>query len=140
MKHAGVAGVLAAGALWIAAAPPAGAQAPGREISVEGMMEEARNRLNIVILDACRDNPFGRSFRSATRGLASIDAPSGTLLAYATAPGKLARDGDGRNGLYTGDSSKRCASPASRSKTFSRGCARPSRTDPGRRDAHAHAL
>ena len=66
-------------------------------------MEDARNRLNIVILDACRDNPFSRSFRSAARGLASIDAPSGTLIAYATAPGKLARDGDGANGLYTAE-------------------------------------
>ena len=66
-------------------------------------MDEARNRLNIVVLDACRDNPFGRSFRSATRGLASIDAPSGTLIAYATAPGKVARDGDGTHGLYTGE-------------------------------------
>ena len=66
-------------------------------------MEGARNRLNIVVLDACRDNPFGRSFRSASRGLVSIDAPSGTLIAYATAPGRLARDGEGANGLYTGE-------------------------------------
>lgn len=66
-------------------------------------METAKNRLNVVILDACRDNPFGRSFRSSARGLASIDAPSGTILAYATAPGKTARDGEGTNGLYTGE-------------------------------------
>jgi len=66
-------------------------------------MEAARNRLNIVVLDACRDNPFGRGFRSVGRGLVSIDAPSGTLIAYATAPGRLARDGDGPNGLYTGE-------------------------------------
>ncbi len=66
-------------------------------------MDEARNRLNIVVLDACRDNPFGRSFRSSSRGLAAIDAPSGTLIAYATAPGKLASDGEGQNGLYTGE-------------------------------------
>jgi formylglycine-generating enzyme required for sulfatase activity/uncharacterized caspase-like protein len=64
-------------------------------------METARNRLNIVILDACRNNPFARSFRSAQKGLASIDAPSGTLIAYATAPGSVASDGTGRNGLYT---------------------------------------
>jgi formylglycine-generating enzyme required for sulfatase activity len=82
-----------------------------REVEVESLdvasvlarMETAQNRLNIVILDACRDNPFGRSFRSSARGLASIDAPSGTLIAYATAPGKLARDGEGANGLYTGE-------------------------------------
>jgi hypothetical protein len=64
-------------------------------------MEYAGNRLNIVILDACRNNPFKRSFRSTTRGLANMDAPAGTLLAYATAPGSVAADGTGRNGLYT---------------------------------------
>lgn len=61
----------------------------------------AENDLNIVILDACRDNPFQRSFRSASRGLARMDAPTGTLIAYATSPGKTALDGDGRNGVYT---------------------------------------
>ena len=68
---------------------------------VLAQMEAARNQLNIVILDACRNNPFARSFRSAQKGLASIDAPSGTLLAYATAPGSVASDGEGENGLYT---------------------------------------
>ena len=53
-------------------------------------LDEARNRLNIVILDACRDNPFERSFRSAARRLGQVDAPSGTLIAYATAPGRTA--------------------------------------------------
>lgn len=64
-------------------------------------MEAAGNSLNIVILDACRNNPFARSFRSSSNGLASIDAPRGTLLAYATAPGSVASDGGGTNGLYT---------------------------------------
>jgi len=64
-------------------------------------LDEARNRLNIVILDACRDNPFERSFRSGTRGLGQVDAPAGTLIAYATAPGRTAADGTGSNGLYT---------------------------------------
>ena len=64
-------------------------------------METANTQVNIVILDACRNNPFARSFRSAANGLAMMDAPSGTLVAYATAPGKVARDGDGTNGLYT---------------------------------------
>ncbi|HYP28875.1 MAG TPA: caspase family protein [Blastocatellia bacterium] len=64
-------------------------------------MEAAQNRLNIVILDACRNNPFARSFRSATRGLAMMNAPSGTVVAYSTAPGSIASDGDGENGLYT---------------------------------------
>jgi uncharacterized caspase-like protein len=57
--------------------------------------------LNIVILDACRNNPFARSFRSSSRGLTSVNAPTGTLIAYATAPDSLASDGQGRNGLYT---------------------------------------
>jgi len=64
-------------------------------------MEEAENVLNIVILDACRDNPFARSFRSAGKGLAKMDAPTGSYLAYSTAPGSVAADGSGRNGLYT---------------------------------------
>ncbi len=64
-------------------------------------LEEARNSINIVILDACRDNPFARSFRSASRGLAQVDAPTGTLIAYSTAPGRTASDGDGANGTYT---------------------------------------
>lgn len=68
---------------------------------VLAQMESAKNGMNIVILDACRNNPFARSFRSAEKGLASIDAPSGTFLAYSTAPGSVASDGAGRNGLYT---------------------------------------
>ena len=64
-------------------------------------METAGNRLNIIILDACRNNPFSRNFRSAVRGLAQMDAPAGSILGYATAPGAVAADGAGRNGLYT---------------------------------------
>lgn len=60
-------------------------------------------RLSIVILDACRNNPFERRFRGGGQGLAQINAPNGTLIAYATAPGKVAADGEGRNGLYTGE-------------------------------------
>jgi uncharacterized caspase-like protein len=70
---------------------------------VLAQMESAQNRLNLVILDACRNNPFARAFRSARSGLASIDAPSGTLIAYATAPGSVAIDGSGDNGLYTSE-------------------------------------
>lgn len=69
---------------------------------VLAQMERAGNPLNIIILDACRNNPFARSFRSSTRGLAKMDAPVGSILAYATAPGSIAVDGSGRNGLYTG--------------------------------------
>jgi hypothetical protein len=64
-------------------------------------MYNAGNPLNLVILDACRNNPFARSFRSYKKGLAQMDAPTGTLIAYATAPGKVASDGPGRNGVYT---------------------------------------
>ena len=66
-----------------------------------GKMEDAGNTLNIVILDACRNNPFARSFRSAQRGLARMDAPTGSIVAYSTAPGSVAADGSGRNGVYT---------------------------------------
>ena len=64
-------------------------------------METAGNRLNIIVLDACRNNPFARSYRSSQKGLARMDAPTGSILAYATAPGSVAADGTGRNGLYT---------------------------------------
>ena len=69
---------------------------------VLGEMEYARTDMNIVILDACRNNPFVRSFRSGgTNGLATTIAPSGTFIAYATAPGSVAADGTVENGLYT---------------------------------------
>jgi uncharacterized caspase-like protein len=65
-------------------------------------MATANNGLNIVMLDACRDNPFVRSFRNAARGLAIVSsAPSGTFISYSTSPGNVARDGDGRNSPYT---------------------------------------
>jgi len=72
------------------------------DVDIEGVdagavlakMDNASNRLNLVILDACRNNPFERSFRSSSRGLAFVNAPSGTLVAYATAPGSVAVDTD----------------------------------------------
>jgi formylglycine-generating enzyme required for sulfatase activity len=64
-------------------------------------MENAGNEMNIVILDSCRDNPFARSFRSQVKGLAKMDAPKGTFIAYSTAPGDVAADGEGRNSPYT---------------------------------------
>lgn len=64
-------------------------------------MESAGNRMNILILDACRDNPFASRSRSSANGLATMNAPSGSLVAYATAPGSVASDGRGGNGLYT---------------------------------------
>ena len=66
-------------------------------------MNTAGKGVNILIVDACRDDPFGRSFRSSSRGLAQMDAPRGTIIAYATSPGKVASDGDPRerNSPYT---------------------------------------
>ncbi|MDC1524691.1 caspase family protein [Planktomarina temperata] len=65
-------------------------------------MDFARNGLNIVILDACRTNRFSRGFRSAQNGLADMAAPTGSILAYATAPGSVAYDGRGDNSPYAG--------------------------------------
>lgn len=64
-------------------------------------IKRARSTINIVILDACRNNPFLRRLRSVERGLARMSAPGGTLIAYSTRPGSMADDGPGRNGLYT---------------------------------------
>jgi Caspase domain len=68
---------------------------------VMDILEEAKTKANIVLLDACRNNPFERKTRSLSRGLASVNAPSGTIIAYSTRPGSVAEDGSGRNGLYT---------------------------------------
>ena len=62
-------------------------------------MEEAKSRLKIMVLDACRDNPF-KGVRSASRGLTQMSAPDGSFIAYATAPGKVAKDGEDRNSPY----------------------------------------
>ncbi|MBI2252981.1 MAG: SUMF1/EgtB/PvdO family nonheme iron enzyme [Proteobacteria bacterium] len=63
-------------------------------------MEFAGNRVNVVILDACRNNPLPRSLRSASSGLARMDAPKGSFIAYSTAPGDVAQDGSGTNSPY----------------------------------------
>ena len=68
---------------------------------VLGRMEAARNALNVVILDACRNNPYKSSFRTGSRGLSRIDAPTGSLIAYSAGPGSVAVDGKGRNSPYT---------------------------------------
>ena len=77
---------------------------PSATVDVSQVLDafkEAGNRLNLVILDACRDNPFDNQL--ATKGLAPVDAPPGTFMAFATAPGNVADDGDEKseNGLYT---------------------------------------
>lgn len=77
---------------------------PSRGIDVNLVlrkMDSARSRVNLIILDACRNNPFARSFRSASRGLAQMAAPKGSVIVYATDPGSVAADGSGRNGVFT---------------------------------------
>ena len=68
-------------------------------------IERASNQMNIIILDACRNNPFAKKNRSfgtaGGSGLAAFNAPSGTMIAFATSPGKVAADGSADNGLYT---------------------------------------
>ena len=65
-------------------------------------LDEAKAGLKLFFLDACRNNPYARSFRSGDRGLARVSAaPSGTLIHFATRPGSVAADGSGANGLYT---------------------------------------
>jgi len=69
------------------------------------------SRVNFVILDACRNNPFERKVRGGGSGLAAIDAARGTLIAYATAPGSVAIDGESSNGLYTSELLKALDAP-----------------------------
>ncbi|CAN7264132.1 caspase family protein [Bradyrhizobium sp. LjRoot220] len=65
-------------------------------------MQGSGTRLNMVILDACRNNPFGaRGLRAADGGLAQMRAPEGTLISYATQPGNVAQDGSDGNSPYT---------------------------------------
>lgn len=68
--------------------------------TVLAQMEDAGAATSIVILDACRNMPLARSFRSSSRGLARMDAPNGSFIAYSTAPGSTAADGDGRNSPF----------------------------------------
>jgi tetratricopeptide (TPR) repeat protein len=78
-----------------------------RVTEVLDYMASAHNRINIVILDACRNNPYARRFRSGSLGLGGSSgttaegAASGALIAYSTGPGMVAEDGGGENGLYT---------------------------------------
>ena len=75
-------------------------------------LDEAKAGLKILFLDACRNNPYARSFRSADRGLARVGAaPSGTLIHFATRPGSVAADGGGANGLYTSELLRHLDSP-----------------------------
>jgi uncharacterized caspase-like protein len=81
-------------------------------VSVDTVLEQLNaSPVSIVILDACRNNPFERSFRKIGGGLAQIDAPKGSFIAYATAPGKTAADGDGKHGLFTQELLKQINEP-----------------------------
>jgi len=90
---------------------PVDANIPGenflrsRTVSVQTVLDElndARNKLNVVVLDACRDNPFGWA-RSGNRGLMLVSRqPADSIIVYATSAGQTASDGTGRNGLFTG--------------------------------------
>lgn len=69
--------------------------------SVLSQMQFAGNAVNLVFLDACRNNPLTRNFRSGSRGLARVDAPRGSFVGYSTAPGDVSVDGDADNSPYT---------------------------------------
>jgi uncharacterized caspase-like protein len=76
-------------------------------------MERSNSRMNIVILDACRNNPFPATTRSAAQtGLTEMKKARGSFIAYATAPGSVASDGSGRNGLYTQELLKALRKPS----------------------------
>lgn len=66
-----------------------------------GQLGKSRDKTFVIMLDACRNNPFGSSYQPEQKGLSQFDAPVGSLLAYATSPGNVASDGAGQNGLYT---------------------------------------
>lgn len=75
-------------------------------------LDEAKAGVRLLLIDACRDNPYNRSFRSGSRGLARVEgAPSGTLIHFATRPGGVAADGSGGNGLYTTELLKHLKTP-----------------------------
>ena len=80
---------------------------------VIAVMEKSENASSIIILDACRNNPFERAWARSvsSRGLAPVYAPRGTIIAYATSPGQVASDGRGRNGAYTAALLQHLATP-----------------------------
>ncbi len=79
--------------------------------SVLDTLQQAGNGLNVVVLDACRDNPFSWA-RGGNRGLSVVGTqPPGSIIAYATSAGSVAQDGDGRNGLFTSQLLKHLRTP-----------------------------
>jgi hypothetical protein len=85
-----------------------------RAVSVQMVLDElndARNELNVVVLDACRDNPFTWA-RSGVRGLTVMgNQPADSIVVYATSAGSTANDGEGRNGLFTSSLLKNIKTP-----------------------------
>lgn len=74
-------------------------------------LQQSRNALNVVVLDACRDNPFSWS-RSGARGLSVVGIqPPGSIIVYATSAGSVAQDGTGRNGVFTQELLKQIRTP-----------------------------
>lgn len=80
-------------------------QVPRQSIAVSDLiklMRNGRSRVNLLFLDACRNDPFSRSWGSSERGMTKTNPPVGTWIAYATEFGKTADDGAGqRNGVFT---------------------------------------
>ena len=74
-------------------------------------LRAAKSRLGIAILDACRNNPFVGLTRGLRRGLAAVQAPAGTLIAFSTAPGEVALDGSNGNSPYTAALAKAIPAP-----------------------------
>lgn len=74
-------------------------------------LSQIKDKTFIIILDACRDDPFGNRYKVESKGLSQFDAPVGSLLAYSTSPGKVASDGSGANGLYTENLVRELSSP-----------------------------
>jgi len=96
---------------------------PKQTVDIEQVIrvfKDSGTRMNIIVLDACRDNPF--SGTTGSKGLAQLDAPPGTYLAFATAPGNVAEDGDeaSGNGLFTQYLLKELQRPAKIEDVFKR--------------------
>ena len=81
-----------------------------RLVDLMGTLETIPSRMRIVVLDACRNNPFP-GVNDAGRGLAIVDAPNGSIVAYSTAPGMEAQDGDGHHSPYTSAFLRRAREP-----------------------------
>lgn len=77
-------------------------QAQGVELAaLTAPLAAARGKVFVILLDACRDNPFGDRYVPDQKGLSQFDAPVGSLIGFSTAPGSVASDGAGGHGLYT---------------------------------------